>query len=207
MALPLPTFVVPVYALPYLASLTPPARVQVLPLPWPQSPTAYRVSPVLRSAAALMVMSTVSSTALVHLRSTVLVLSAVALTSPISSHVVLPFASTLISRAVMAWPLVMVVVPVYALPFLASLTPPARVQVLPLPWPQSPTAYRVSPVLRSAVALKVMSAVLITGGVAVQVMAVSEADEPSQLTLPENSKPGWLAPGICEPLPLEKITR
>ena len=28
-----------------------------------------------------------------------------------------------------------------------------------------------------------------------------------QLTLPENSKPGWLAPGICEPLPLEKITR
>ncbi len=154
-----------------------------------------------------MVMSTVFSTALVHLRSTVLVLSAVALTSPISSHVVLPFASTLISRAVMAWPLVMVVVPVYALPFLASLTPPARFQVLPLPWPQSPTAYRVSPVLRSAVALKVMSAVLITGGVAVQVMAVSEADEPSQLTLPENSRPGWLAPGICEPLPLEKITR
>mgnify|MGYP000588648630 CR=1 FL=1 len=43
--------------------------------------------------------------------------------------------------------------------------------------------------------------------VAVQVMAVSEADEPSQLTLPENSRPGWLAPGICEPLPLEKITR
>ena len=81
----------------------------------------------------------------------------------------------------MALPLPTFVVPVYALPYLASLTPPARFQVLPLPWPQSPTAYRVSPVLRSAVALKVMSAVLMTGRVTVQVMAVSEADEPSQL--------------------------
>ena len=136
-----------------------------------------------------------------------LVLSALDLRSLAESHVVLPLASTLIRRNVMALPLSTFVVPVYALPYLASLTPPARFQVLPLPWPQSPTAYRVSPVLRSAVALKVMSAVLMTGGVTVQVMAVSEADEPSQLTLPENSRPGWLAPGICEPLPLEKITR
>ena len=46
-----------------------------------------------------------------------------------------------------------------------------------------------------------------TGCGVLQFTALTAAEEPSQLTLPENSMPGWLAPGVCEPEPLEKITR
>ncbi len=46
-----------------------------------------------------------------------------------------------------------------------------------------------------------------TGCGVLQFTALTAAEEPSQLTLPENSMPGWLAPGVCAPEPLVKITR
>ena len=46
-----------------------------------------------------------------------------------------------------------------------------------------------------------------TGCGVLQFTALTVLEEPSQLTLPENSMPGWLAPGVCEPEPLVKITR
>ena len=46
-----------------------------------------------------------------------------------------------------------------------------------------------------------------TGCEVLQFTALTAAEVPSQLTLPENSIPGWLAPGVCEPEPLVKITR